>query len=57
MEIEKNRGKVTDIKDVVVEVEFLNDPKPSIHGVLKLEKKESVILEVIGSSAPSKFKK
>ena len=55
MEIEKNRGKVTDIKDVVVEVEFLNDPKPSIHGVLKLEKKESVILEVIGSSAPSKF--
>ncbi len=55
MEIEKNKGKIVNIKDVVLEVEFMDDPKPSIHNVLTLENNSNVVLEVVESSGLNRF--
>ena len=55
MEIEKSKGRVINVKDVVVEVEFLDDPKPRIYDVLISEKNADVVLEVIESSNPFRF--
>jgi len=50
------KGRITSINSHIVEVEFPS-VKPSLHDILTLEKGEGgeVILEVIGSSTPTKF--
>jgi len=55
MEMNTPRGKVIGIRDVVVEVEFLGDPKPNIHEILKLESDDGVIFEVVESSDVNRF--
>jgi len=55
MEIEKSKGRVVGIRDVVVEIEFLNDPKPHIHEILVLENDPGVIFEVVESSDVNRF--
>lgn len=50
-----SKGKIVNIKNVVVEVEFLNDPKPAIHDILTLESDNRVRLQVMESSGPSRF--
>lgn len=48
-------GKVVNVRDVVVEVEFNEDPKPEIHDILTLKEDSSVKLQVVESSGPSRF--
>ena len=55
MEINNSKGRIVSIRDVVIEIEFLDDPKPSIHEILRLESDESTIFEVVESSDVNKF--
>ncbi|MBW6441838.1 F0F1 ATP synthase subunit beta [Patescibacteria group bacterium] len=55
MEINTSKGRVINIRDVVVEVEFLDDPKPVLHEILRLENNDGVILEVVESSDVNRF--
>ena len=56
MEIDTfSKGSIISIKDVVIEVEFLDDPKPGIHEIIKLEADESVIFEIVESSGVNRF--
>jgi F-type H+-transporting ATPase subunit beta len=56
MEIDTfSKGSIISIKDVVIEVEFLDDPKPGIHEIIKLEADESVIFEIVESSGINRF--
>jgi len=48
-------GKVVNVRDVVVEVEFNEDPKPETHDILTLKEDNSVKLQVVESAAPSRF--
>jgi F-type H+-transporting ATPase subunit beta len=48
-------GRVINVRDVVVEVEFNEDPKPEIHDILTLKENTEVRLQVSESSGPSKF--
>ncbi len=50
-----NKGKVINIKDQIVEVEFFDNNSPKLHDVLYLEEDKNSLLEVTGSSAPSQF--
>ena len=50
-----SKGKIIDVKNVVIEVEFLEDPKPSIHDILTLENNNNIRLHVVESSASSRF--
>jgi len=55
MEIENTEGKIINVKDVVIEVEFSGRLKPDIHDVLTLKDDVSVRLQVVESAAPSRF--
>lgn len=55
MEVKEPFGKIINIKDVVVEVEFNNDPKPEIHDMLTLQEDKSVKLQVAESAGPERF--
>jgi F-type H+-transporting ATPase subunit beta len=55
MEIKELKGTIISVKDVVVEVEFLNDHKPEINTMLKLEKDNGTLLQVVSSSDVNKF--
>lgn len=55
MEMRVSKGRIISIRDVVVEIEFLDDLKPSIHEVLKLEHDQAVIFEVVESSDVNRF--
>ena len=46
MEIKESKGRIVSIRDVVVEIEFLDDPKPFIHEVLKLEKNHNIVFRL-----------
>ncbi len=48
-------GNIIGIRDVVVEVEFLDDPKPYIHEILVLDKDPGIIFEVVESSGVNRF--
>ena len=53
--MEKAKGKIVNVKNVVVEVEFIEDPKPNIYDVLTLEEDVSVKLQVVESAEPNRF--
>jgi len=55
IEMKEAKGKVLDVKSVVVEVEFNADPKPEIYDVLTLEENSNVRLQVVESSGRSRF--
>ena len=55
MEINESKGRIVGIRDVVVEIEFLDDPKPFIHEVLKLESDHNVVFMVVDSSGIDVF--
>ncbi|MFZ2663745.1 MAG: F0F1 ATP synthase subunit beta, partial [Patescibacteria group bacterium] len=55
MEIKESLGKIVNVKDVIVEVEFNGDPKPEIHDVLTLQENVSVRLQVAESAGPERF--
>lgn len=55
MEIGDSKGRIIGIRDVVVEIEFLDDPKPFIHEVLKLESDENIVFQVVDSSGVNSF--
>ena len=55
MEIEKALGKIINVKNVVVEVEFNDNPKPEIHDILTLQEDNSVKLQVAESAGPERF--
>lgn len=48
-------GRVANVKNVVVEVEFNEDPKPEIHDILTLKEDTDVRLQVVESAGPSRF--
>ncbi|MBI2600978.1 F0F1 ATP synthase subunit beta [Candidatus Daviesbacteria bacterium] len=50
----KNIGKITSIKQHIIEVEFL-DHKPKIHNLLVLKNDRSIKMEVFASSKANKF--
>lgn len=50
-----NSGEIISIRGNIVEVEFLNDPKPEIHTILKLENDPLVKLEVFKSTSANRF--
>lgn len=53
--METAKGRIINVKNVVVEVEFIDDPKPNIHNILTLEEDSSVRLQVVESAAPNRF--
>jgi F-type H+-transporting ATPase subunit beta len=55
MEIEKPLGRIINVKNVVVEVEFNGDTKPEMHDILTLQDDASVILQVAESAGPERF--
>ena len=55
MEIKESLGKIVNVKDVIVEVEFNGDPKPEIHDILTLQENISVRLQVAESAGPERF--
>jgi len=55
MEIRESKGKVINIKGVVVEVEFGEEPKPRIYDVVVLQEDPTVKLEIVGSAGPDRF--
>ena len=55
MEIKESKGRIVSIRDVVVEIEFLDDPKPFIHEVLKLESNHDIVFQVVDSSGVNRF--
>ena len=55
MAIANSKGTIINIRDTVVEVEFLDDPKPNIHEIVKLKDNEEIIFEVIRSSGVNTF--
>jgi len=55
MEIKGSKGKVINVKGVVVEIEFDGEPKPRIYDVVVLEDDPNVKLEIVGSAGPDRF--
>ena len=55
MAIANSKGTIINIRDTVVEVEFLDDPKPNIHEIVKLKDNEEITFEVIRSSGVNTF--
>jgi F0F1-type ATP synthase beta subunit len=55
MAIANSKGTIINIRDTVVEVEFLDDPKPNIHEIVKLKDNEEITFEVIRSSGANTF--
>ena len=55
MEMKESKGRIVSIRDVVVEIEFLDDPKPFIHEVLKLESNHNIVFQVVDSSGINTF--
>ncbi|MCA9389949.1 F0F1 ATP synthase subunit beta [candidate division WWE3 bacterium] len=50
-----NSGTIVSVRGHIVEVEFLTDPKPSVHNILALEADRLAKLEVFKSSTPDRF--
>lgn len=55
MEMNSSKGRIVSIRDVVVEIEFLDDPKPSIHEILRLDNDRDTMFEVVESSDVNRF--
>lgn len=55
LNLDNNYGRIVQIKGQVVEVEFLNDPKPEIHNILTLKDDPLAKMQVFRSSNESRF--
>ena len=48
-------GRIISVKEAVVEVEYISDPKPKVHDVLVLKEDPSIRMQVMRSSDTSRF--
>jgi F-type H+-transporting ATPase subunit beta len=54
-EASRPKGKVISVRDPIIEIEFIGDPKPHIQNLLEVEGKECVRMQVLKSSGVNRF--
>lgn len=55
MDIKKVNGRIVSVKDPIIEVEFVGDPKPGIRDILVLEANPEIRMQVVKSSSDYRF--
>jgi F-type H+/Na+-transporting ATPase subunit beta len=55
MELASPSGKIISVRDPVIEVEFMGDPKPMIRDILSVEGKPDIRMQVVRSTGGNRF--